>query len=266
MRALAVAFSITAFAATPALAADELRYEPWPHAAITTGIGLLTAGEIALRADLAPRSCRACGGNAFDRSITESLAWSNHELASRLSDVGLLLLPTSALVYGFVADGGNEGAIDALVFGETFAVNFMVTEALKFAFARERPMVIYLGKEDPKVAERPEDWYVSFPSGHASASFVSVAALATIADLRGRDPAPIWLIGLPVAAGVSYFRVAGMHHWTTDVLAGAALGTIIGIGLPRLLHGPGGIGGDDDEEERTAGTTPLQVLQLGGRF
>ena len=267
MRAAIAALAIVLCAASPARAADELRYEPWPHAAITTAIGLATAGEVALRHDLAPRSCTHCGGNAYDRSITESLAWRNHALASTLSDVGLVLLPAGALIYGFAADGGDEGAIDALVFGETFAVNFLVTEALKYAFARERPMVIYLGKEDPKVAGRPDDWYVSFPSGHASSSFVSVAALATIADLRGRDPAPIWLIGLPVAAGVSYLRVAGLHHWTTDVLAGAALGTILGVGLPRLLHGPGGLGGDDDgDDRRAAEATPLQVLQLGGRF
>ena len=89
-----------------------------------------------------------------------------------------------------------------------------------------------------------------------------MAALAAIADLRGRDPAPIWLIGLPAAAGVAYFRVAGLHHWTTDVLAGAALGTVIGAAVPRLLHGSGL--GDDGEADPPPGA--LQIFQLGGAF
>src|SRR5690606_13464696 len=118
----------------------------------------------------------------------------------------------------------EAGAIDAIVLLEAMGISFLATEALKFVVARERPMVVYLGPDHPKVADDPADRYVSFPSGHASTTFATVAAAAAIADLRGHDPVPIWLVGLPVAAGVSYFRVAGLHHWTTDVLAGAALG------------------------------------------
>src|SRR5690606_21249033 len=125
MRALALALAVAIGAAAPAQArADDLVYEPWPHASITTGIGLLLAGELALRSDLAPATCSHCGGNAFDRGITEAAAWKNHELATTLSDVGLVLLPTSALAVGFVRDGFDEGAIDGLVFLETIAVNF----------------------------------------------------------------------------------------------------------------------------------------------
>jgi membrane-associated phospholipid phosphatase len=267
MRAIALAVAIAiGCAAPPAHAADELVYEPWPHAAITSGIGLLFVGGLVLRPELAPASCRYCGGNSFDRSITEAIAWENHELATTLSDGGLVLLPASAVALGFVRDGAEEGAIDALVFLETLAVNLLATEALKFAIARERPMVIYLGKEDPKVAEHPDDWYVSFPSGHASTSFASVAALAAIADLRGHDAVPIWLVGLPVAAGISYLRVAGMHHWTTDVLAGATLGTLVGATVPRLLHGSGLGGRNDDARENGIRIRSVGLFHLGGTF
>lgn len=268
MRALALALALGVGLAAPAARA-ELHYDPWPHAAITTGIGLIVAGEIALRPSLTPQSCNHCGGNAFDRSITESLAWENHELATSFSDVGHLLLPASAIAMGFVRDGGEKGLIDGIVFLETLAVNFVATEVLKVTVARERPERLYLDPSHAKVSEDPGDWFISFPSGHASTSFVSVAASATIADLRGHDPLPIWLIGLPVATGVAYFRVAGVHHWTTDVLAGAALGTLIGIGLPRLLHG----GLFDDDEDPAPGNRqealrapPVQIFQVGGAF
>ncbi len=268
-RSLALALSIALGAASvpaPAAAADELRYEVWPSAAITTGIGLVMAGELAARGALAPESCSWCEPGGFDRSITEALAWERHEWATTFSDVGLLLLPASAIVLGFAEDGAEDGAIDALVFGEAFAVNFLVTEALKFSVGRLRPMVLYLGEDHPKVSEHEKDWYVSFPSGHASAAFTSVAAMATITDLRGRDPTAIWLIGIPAATAVAYFRVAGYHHWTTDVLAGAALGTVVGLAVPRLLHGPGGLTPRDEEEESGAGVRPVQVFQLGGSF
>ena len=59
-------------------------------------------------------------------------------------------------------------------------------------------------------------------------------------------------------------RVAADMHWATDVLAGAAAGTLIGGGLPALLHPrAGGAGG--------AMITPLPVrggggLAVAGRF
>jgi membrane-associated phospholipid phosphatase len=31
--------------------------------------------------------------------------------------------------------------------------------------------------------------------------------------------------------------MAGDAHWLTDVLAGAVVGTAVGIGVPRLAHG-----------------------------
>ncbi len=265
MRAIAVALAC-AVAASPAAAEDRLNYEAIPHAPVTTGIGMLVALDLVARHELAPESCNFCGGNAFDRGITQALAWDDHGLAGTFSDIGLVTLPVSAIALGFAEDGRDEGLINALVFLEAFGVNFVTTEALKFAVARERPLRVYLAEDDPKVREKPEDWYVSFPSGHASTAFVSVAAAATIADLRGRDPAPIWLVGLPVAAGVAYFRVAAYYHWTTDVIAGAALGTIIGVAVPRLLHGPGGLGAKDERSEPVPYAEPVNVFQFGGAW
>jgi membrane-associated phospholipid phosphatase len=61
-------------------------------------------------------------------------------------------------------------------------------------------------------------------------------------SMRGDEAAPwVWAIGLTLASGVGYLRVAGDAHWMTDVLAAAAVGSAFGVGVPllekRLVHG-----------------------------
>lgn len=74
-------------------------------------------------------------------------------------------------------------------------------------------------------------------SGHASGTFAGAAAFGTVAMLRGYPGWP-WLsaAGFTSATAISYLRMAADRHWLTDVVAGAALGTGIGIAVPLLLH------------------------------
>ncbi len=70
----------------------------------------------------------------------------------------------------------------------------------------------------------------SFPSGHTSAAF----ALATVLsrELSGRYPSKRWLIrsALYGAAGsVGLARMYQNAHWPSDVVTGAALGTLSGM-------------------------------------
>jgi membrane-associated phospholipid phosphatase len=73
----------------------------------------------------------------------------------------------------------------------------------------------------------------SFPSGHAMSAFAVASAIAVL------SPRLRWPV-LAVAALIAFSRVyLGMHFWL-DVLAGAALGTIVGasmaIGTRRLVQ------------------------------
>gem|GEM_PF-4625413 len=84
---------------------------------------------------------------------------------------------------------------------------------------------------------------MSFVSGHSSVAFSTVVTASIVATLRGYRVAPLmWSLGLPMAATVAYLRVAADRHYLTDVVAGAGLGTAIGILLPLLLHRPHGDG------------------------
>ena len=92
----------------------------------------------------------------------------------------------------------------------SFEVTVTITNLLKWSVGRERP-----NKQST----------TSFPSGHTSGSFV---VAATMNELYGRR------IGIPayiIAGLVGIERIHDNKHWLTDVLAGAALGTVVGRGF-----------------------------------
>lgn len=68
----------------------------------------------------------------------------------------------------------------------------------------------------------------SFPSGHSA----SAAAFATAVAMESPKNA-LWVV--PLAATVAYSRVHVGVHWTTDVLAGAALGVGVAAATRRWL-------------------------------
>lgn len=249
---------------------DRLEYDASSDGWVTAGIGVLVLADGLFHSSFAPSECRFCGSNAFDRSLSEALRWENDPAATKLSDLGIIVLPAAAVVTSFATDGWPGGFHDVLVIGEAMGVSFLVTEALKYTVARERPLAIYLEAENPKRLKSPWEDNISFPSGHASTAFSAVAATATVQSLRGRDALPYWLVGLPLATSVAYFRVAGLHHWPTDVLAGAAIGTLSGIFIPRLLHKGPEPGTERQEVSLRSRRVPdrhvVQAFSFGGVF
>lgn len=105
-------------------------------------------------------------------------------------------------------------------------------EVLKRALGRERPRTT----SDP-FAFDPWSGHRSFPSGHAVAAFALAGALAAETE----SP---WIRGsaFVVAGLVGSGRVAARAHWTSDVVAGALLGSVIGHGTARWLRGARGRG------------------------
>ncbi|MDI9894807.1 phosphatase PAP2 family protein [Rhodococcus sp. IEGM 1381] len=113
---------------------------------------------------------------------------------------------------------------DAVVVAGSMLTGWGLMNALKFAFARERP----------PIPERLVDIAShSFPSGHAMMSML-LATVAIAVILRSSTPwlhRPV-LRALPVVAAllIGFSRIYLGAHWTTDVLAGWVFGALWGLG------------------------------------
>ena len=79
--------------------------------------------------------------------------------------------------------------------------------------------------------------YQSFPSGHTTAAFAFASILS--AETSHWWPKSKWPLGTVFYSGAALTgvsRIYNQFHWTSDVVAGAAIGTITGIKVYRYTH------------------------------
>ena len=123
------------------------------------------------------------------------------------------LLAGTWLLAGALHDPGGWREFGSM--GEATAFTAVSGELLKLALGRQRP----------NETTDPDQWFKSgdaFPSLHAGAAFAIGTVFAESGDDRYR-----WLrriVGYGVAGYTAYARVEHNAHWTSDVVAGAALG------------------------------------------
>jgi membrane-associated phospholipid phosphatase len=229
-------------AALPLAAAGEgprpIRHDLRVDGAVTAAAFALWIGAAAARPYLAPTRCRICGAGRLDVAARDALRWDDVGLARDASDVlAVGLVPAGVALHQLLAaraagDAG-EGLVDLLVVAQAVAIAGDLNQAVKYATARARPYV-----RDAAGRRGDPDDHLSFYSSHTSVAFSLAASAGTVSSLRGYRSAPwVWAAGLGLAATTGYLRIAGDQHHLTDVLAGAAAGTAIGVALPRLLHG-----------------------------
>jgi undecaprenyl-diphosphatase len=141
---------------------------------------------------------------------------------TRLGDLGLAWLAPAA--YMLSKDKYRRRGAELLVcFGLCVAVNNLM---LKNLIDRERPYDAMPWLDT--LVKRPRDY--SFPSGHAAGSFASAYAVAKGFGKK---------LGIPayaLASAISLTRVGVGVHYPTDVVTGAAVGTIIGAGAMRGMR------------------------------
>jgi membrane-associated phospholipid phosphatase len=115
-----------------------------------------------------------------------------------IGDVGEIAMPAAA----FLVSVGHHDGKGTLQLAESFVTAMAVTEVLKVTINRTRP----------------NGGGQSFPSGHTTSAFASAGFL----QMRYG-----WGWGVPAyaaAAFVGYSRVESKQHYTTDVIAGGAIG------------------------------------------
>jgi membrane-associated phospholipid phosphatase len=131
---------------------------------------------------------------------------------------GVALAPFvgSLFVAGRFAPTGSTFRAASYDAAQALIVDTAWTGLLKYSLHRTRP--------DGSDA-------LSLPSGHTSAAF----ALATVAERHYG-----WKAGVPaylLAAGIGASRIESNKHYLSDVVAGAALGTIVGRTVTRVNGG-----------------------------
>jgi membrane-associated phospholipid phosphatase len=179
----------------------------------------------------------------FTRQLQDDARQANR-LLNRGATVFRLLghpggLLTGGGLYAFGLARGNRRVEDlGLHTVESIVIANTITGVMKVTAGRARP------RKNPKDAADfqllrglKDDEYRSFPSGHSSAAFAFASLMS--AETSHWWPESRWIIGPIVYGGAALTGVSRIYnnaHWASDVVAGAAIGTLTGIKVFRFQH------------------------------
>jgi hypothetical protein len=193
--------------------------------------------------------------------LTAGLINADAELSSRISTTGTLVRRSSTLSNGGLAlmvggagslyllgkSRGDDHQQEAgILAGEAGVNSLAVAEVLKLATLRERPKA---GSGLGRFGQSRTGLDGSFPSVHAAVAW-SVASV-----LAHEYPGVITqVLGYGLATGISVARVTGRDHFPSDVVAGSAIGWLIGRQVYASHHNselPGGAYGTFTSDDRS---------------
>lgn len=168
--------------------------------------------------------------NAFDRPLMFEYS-KPIDLASDFATYGLLALPMVSLAGNYL--DGSAWITYGIMYAESVLLVYGSTEVLKNSILRYRPYN-YSGDLP---SDSKGDYYKSFPSRHAAFAFMSAGFATT--TFSTEYPESSWRIPLCAAAytlatGISAGRIFSGSHFLSDVLAGAAIGSVYGYLVPWL--------------------------------
>ena len=204
------------------------------------GIGLVMASTRLVRtqpAYCAPL-CDRAQLNALDRATAGfyNTGWAT------ASDVGLYGgMMGGAALFLWIDEGALPALNDAVVVAESALSALAVSSLATLAAGRPRPFLY--GEKAPLDLRNSADAGLSFVSNHASVGFaVAVSTYITSRRLRTHVgdivPTLVLIGGLTAASFVSTSRVLAGRHFVTDSIAGAVIGSSVGVLIPALHSSP----------------------------
>ena len=214
--------------------------------ALNRGLSPLTVSEIqALNRSNVPRFDQS----AIDRYSPKAAQLSDLTLGAGIGLTGLVMLSAKA-----PADARPQRPLPgatatepdfSFLRSELFTVGVMYVETMlltngvkstvKNAFQRTRPLAY--NPAAPLDEKLDKDTQRSFYSGHAANAFATAVFAAEIfrhyhPDSRAKPW--VWVGSLGLATGTAYLRYEAGQHFPSDLLVGAAVGSLAGWGIPKL--------------------------------
>jgi len=170
--------------------------------------------------------------NSFDRKATYH--WSTS--ADKLSDV---TLAGNAAVFGLLTLGAKPMRQDiktvGIMFVETIAFANGLERVVKAVTLRPRPFVY--DPTAPLEETLTRDARQSFFSGHATHAFATAVFTGEVFRHyfpHSRLKPVVWVGSLGLATATCLLRYEAGLHYPTDLIAGAAFGSLVGWGIPKL--------------------------------
>ncbi|MBI4669527.1 MAG: phosphatase PAP2 family protein [Elusimicrobia bacterium] len=137
---------------------------------------------------------------------------------------GIAGMISSFYAIGLLTDSESAKKTGVLT-AQACAVTGVSVLALKTLAGRSRPITFRINEMDADKFE-PFSGHSSFPSGHTATAFTMAAVISS--------QYPSWWVGFlsyGLASAIGTGRIIQDRHWTTDVIAGAA----VGWGMGRLV-------------------------------
>lgn len=170
--------------------------------------------------------------NSFDRSTASN--WSPD--IARASDyivAATIITPFTLLLSEDVRE--DVGTVTVMYLQTVLSATF-ITSSIK-SVSRIRPLAYNPDTSLDDKLRLKQDLKGSFPSGHTAWAFSSAVFFSTVYSdyYPDSDWTPyIWGGSLVAASAVGLFRQQSGYHFPTDVLVGAALGSLLGYTIPYL--------------------------------
>lgn len=170
--------------------------------------------------------------NPFDRKATTH--WSPS--AGTLSDV---TLAGNAAIFGLLTLGTKPMRQDIKTVGVMFVETMVIANGferlVKAVTQRPRPFVYNPGV--PLEEKLTRDARQSFFSGHATHAFATAVFTGEVFRHyfpHSRLKPVVWVGSLGLATATCLLRYEAGVHYPTDLIAGAAFGSLVGWGIPKL--------------------------------
>jgi membrane-associated phospholipid phosphatase len=171
--------------------------------------------------------------------------WVQENRFLRRSATGLRLLAvpgsliTGAALYGIGrADGQRRLQALGLHSVESILIADVVGGTIKLVAGRARPYVDIVNPADFQLFRGFSDnKYRSFPSGHTINAFAFASTLTR--EVQFWYPHSAFYVGTLFYGGATLMglsRIYNNQHWASDVMGGAAIGTLIGLKVVKYTH------------------------------